>query len=86
MKENLTTTGPPTYVWSLGDVLPGTRSGAYVRFNLDRPDVAPVTFTLTQVIIPSIVKTLHFELALGMNVTTVYCYRMFSGIITENCR
>ncbi|GAH83434.1 unnamed protein product, partial [marine sediment metagenome] len=44
-KENLTTTGPPTYVWSFGDVSLGTNSNAYVGFNLDSPDVAPVTFT-----------------------------------------
>ena len=29
-KENLTTTDPPTYVWSFGDVPPGTSSVAYV--------------------------------------------------------
>ena len=46
MKENLTTTGPPTYVWSFGDVPPETRSAAYVGFgSLDSPGVAPVTFT-----------------------------------------
>jgi len=45
-KENLTTTGPPTYVWSFGDVPPGTHRGAYVGFgSLDSPGVAPVTFT-----------------------------------------
>ena len=45
MKENLTTTGPPTYVRSFGDVPPGTNSVAYVGFgSLDSPDVAPVTF------------------------------------------
>ncbi len=30
MKENLTTTGPPTYVWSFGDVPAGTDRVAYV--------------------------------------------------------
>lgn len=43
MKENLTTTGPPTYVWSFGDVPSGTNSSAYVKFS--SPGVAPVTFT-----------------------------------------
>jgi len=46
MKENLTTTGPPTYVWSFGNVPPGTYSDAYVGFvSLDSPDVVPVSFT-----------------------------------------
>lgn len=45
MKENLTTTGPPTYVWSFGDVPPGTNSNAYVGFGLDSPSVVPVTFS-----------------------------------------
>jgi len=44
-KENLTTTGPPTYVWSFGDVPPGTHSVAYVGLSLGSPGVAPVTFT-----------------------------------------
>ena len=44
-QENLTTTGPPAYVWSFGDVPAGTTSNAYVGFgSLDSPDAAPVTF------------------------------------------
>ncbi len=46
MKENLTTTGPPTCVWSFGDVTPGAGCDAYVGFgSLDSPGVVPVTFT-----------------------------------------
>lgn len=58
MKENLTTTGPPTYVWSFGDVPPGTNSVAYVGSSSPTPTpkegprpigpvgaVVPVTFT-----------------------------------------
>ena len=42
MKENLTTTGPPTYVWSFGDVPPGTNSVAYVGCRgLDIPTPTP---------------------------------------------
>ena len=43
MKENLTTTGPPTYVWSMSPS--GTSSDAYVGFgSLDSPGAVPVTF------------------------------------------
>jgi hypothetical protein len=46
MKENLTTTGPPTYVWSFGDVPQGTGRQAYVGFgSLGSPGVVPVSFT-----------------------------------------
>jgi hypothetical protein len=46
MRENLTTTGPPSYVWSFGDVPPGTGRNAYVGFGgLDSSGVVPVTFT-----------------------------------------
>jgi hypothetical protein len=41
---NLATTGPPTHVWSFGDIPPGTNSNAYVGFNLDSPGVASVNF------------------------------------------
>jgi len=44
MKENLTTDGPPSYVWSVFP--PGTGREVYVGFgSLDSPGVVPVTFT-----------------------------------------
>jgi hypothetical protein len=45
-KENLTTVGPPTYVWSFSDISQGFGLSTYVGFgNLDSHDVVPVTFT-----------------------------------------
>jgi len=43
-QQNLTTMGPPTYVWSLGDIPLGPGSGAYVGF-AGSPNPFPVTFT-----------------------------------------
>ena len=46
MKENLTTTGPPTYVWSFVDIPLGTSRQAYAGFSsLHSTDIVPVTFT-----------------------------------------